>query len=241
MSYYLVGQQTMNFEQQHIIEPQVISGLDSIAQQLHHKPAKLYLLHGHSSVFTAGLMIGSAVHQPIAVIDAAVRFSSYMLSRIASALGIQPRTLQRRTYVSRSFTAFQTEAVITQKLPRFLKTTPCPIVIILGLLDTYYDKQVKPHECKQSLQRIMLKLKKLTIDGTHVLIADVEVSTSPIGKEGLFHIVQNAADVELILQPNEFGIQLHEKRRKQLWDGTTKPLHLLSTNREKVGVNSVER
>ncbi len=185
------------------LQPRAEFGIE--ARRFQTQPARLHLLHGHSGVFTAGLIIGSAAQQPIAIIDAATRFNSYTLAKVAAYLGIPAKTLLHRTYVTRSFTAFQTEASITTKLPRFLAAHPCRIVVILGLLDTYYDEQVKPRECQQSLQRIMNTLRELVKKNIHVLIADVEVAEPPKGKENLFQFIKNSVDDITILESREEG------------------------------------
>jgi hypothetical protein len=224
----------------HTAELQPIAEFSIVARQFQTQPAKFHLLHGHSGVFTAGLIIGSATQQPIAVIDGAVRFNSYTLSKVATYLGIPAKTLLHRTHITRSFTAFQTEAAITTKLLRFLAIHSCRIVVILGLLDTYYDEQVKPHECLQSLQRIMHTLKELVKKNIHVLIADIEVVDPPKGKENLFQLVKSAVDDIAILEINENGFQLKEERRKQLWGETTTPSRSSSIKIETHGANFVE-
>lgn len=231
----------MSFGQTQSLELPSVMGSDVVVGRLQRQPAKIHLLYGHSSVFMISLIVGSATNQPLAVIDGATRFNSYTMSKIATALGIPPPTLLHRTHVTRSFTAFQTETAIITKLPRFLQHMPCPLVIALGLLDAYYDEQVKPHECEQSLQRIMHTFRELTKNHIHILIADVEVTNPPPGKEKLFHLIHHAADIVLSLQPHEYGFQLKEERSKQQWDATTIPSLCLSTKIEKRGVSSEER
>ena len=218
-----------------------ISELGDVAHSLQERPAKLSLLCGHSAIFTLSLTMGSATRQPVAVIDGAMRFNSYTLSKIAHSLGMEAKALLHRISVTRSFTAYQTEAAITVKLPRFLATSPCRIAIILGLLDTYYDEQVQPHECRQSLSRILGTLRALVNKNIHVLIADLEITTPPQGKGDLFRLVKEAADTITILEPYENGFRLTEERSKQLWDETTIPLRLSSINNVKNGASSAAR
>jgi hypothetical protein len=218
-----------------------ISELKNAVNRLRERPARLHLLCGHSAVFTLSLAMGSATQQPIAVIDGAVRFNSYTLSKIANSLGMEAKALLHRTHVTRSFTAYQTEAAVTVKLPRFLAISSCRIVVILGLLDTYYDEQIQPHECRQSLHRILGTLKELVKKNIHVLIADLEVTTPPVGKEDLFNIVKKAADAVTILEPYENGFRLKEERNKQLWDATMIRSLLSSTDRGRPGASFAAR
>ena len=174
--------------------------LGAAAGRFRGHPGAVHLLHGHSSVYTAALLFACASKRPVAVIDGSMRFNSYIVSRLASFLGLAPKKTLARVHVTRSFTAFQTEAAVTSKLPRFLLRTPCPLVVVTGLLDTYYDEQVKPSECRKSLGRVMRTFGELARRDTHVLIADVDVaSAAPPGKSDLFALVQGGADEALLL------------------------------------------
>ena len=205
-------------ERLQLSETTTVKDTDIITRKLHQSPAKIFLLHGHSSVFQMSLFFGAQFQQPIAVIDGSMRFNSYSVSKIATLLHLPAKDVLRRTHITRSFTAFQTEAAVTTKLVRFLQSTPCKLVIVLGLLDTYYDEQVKPNECQQSLQRVMHTLKELTKQNIFVLLADVNVSNPPKGKESLFEIVRKNCDsvYQLYLTNNQF--QLTEQ-----WDVTMIP------------------
>ncbi len=172
-----------------------VAGIEVAVGRLRQRPAAVHLLHGHSSVYAGSLLIGAATDQPVAVIDGATRFNSYTLARIAATLHRPPEVVLRRTHVTRSFTAFQTEAAITKKLVRFLGAVPsCRLVIVLGLLHTYYDEQVTPHECRQSLLRVIDTFRLLARNNTHILVADVSVELPPPGKEALFRTLLQAAD-----------------------------------------------
>jgi hypothetical protein len=191
-----------------------LAGLDGAAERFRRFPAAVHLLHGHSSVYTAALLLGCASKRPVAVIDGSMRFNSYLISRLASFLGLPPGRTLERVHVTRSFTAFQTEAAVTSKLPRFLYRTPCPLVIVLGLLDTYYDEQVRPSECRESLLRIMRTLKVLARRETHVLIADVDVAAAaPPGKGDLFSLVRKEAESALLLGHDGTNFFLNQERR----------------------------
>jgi len=238
--------ETTASQQPYTIEPQSLAGFDVAISHMRRRPGAVHLLYGHSLVYTVSLLIGGAVNQPLAVVDGAMKFNSYTLSKIAALLGVPPKTLLQKTHVTRSFTAFQTEAAITTKLPRFLGSTPCPLVIILGLLDTYYDEQVHPPECRQSLRRIMQTLRELTAQNVHILIADIEATNVPPGKEMLFHLVRHSADVVMRLEHNEFqrcepAALSNEERRIPSWDEIMIPSLSLSIGAEKHGVNSEER
>jgi hypothetical protein len=221
-------------------QSQQLVGTEVLFHKFQQQPARTMLLHGNSAVFKASLLIGGMLNKPVVVIDGAIRFNSYTLSRIAKILNVPSKDLLKRTYITRSFTAFQTEAAITTKLINFLKRNPCPLVIVLGLLDTYYDEQVKPHECLQSLQRIFQTFNSLVKNNVNILISDVEVENPPKGKEQLYKFLYNSVDMVVSLQSNEHGLQFKEERRIQLWGETTIPSRPLSNEIETRGVNFAE-
>lgn len=214
----------MNFQQQEIVELHSIPGWEQQIQQFRERPAQLHLLYGHSSCYFISLAIGSAIQQQFAVIDGAMKFNSYRLSRIATFFSLPPRTVLQRIHLTRSFTAFQTEAAITTKLPRFIASHYCRNVIILGLLDTYYDEQVRSSECRQSLQRIFSTLHTLRRMNIHILLADTNLDDPPAGKTDLFRLMCNAADHVVKIQLENTIVQLYEEKNK-LWDATTIPSH----------------
>jgi len=194
--------------------------IGTFIEHFQKRPVSLQLLCGHSGVYALSLLIGSADGSPLIVIDGTTRFNSYLLSRIAVQLHCSPREILRRTYVTRSFTAYQTEAAVTVKLPRFLQSRPlCRNILILGLLHTYYDDQVKPAECRQSLVRVLQKLRQFARNGRRVLIADVQVDAAPQGKENLFRIVRQHVECTTMLTSGGEHLQLQEIPS---WDETTK-------------------
>ncbi|HUN66751.1 MAG TPA: hypothetical protein VMW43_11685 [Bacteroidota bacterium] len=181
----------------HTSEPaiDVPRGMSTAVERLQQRPAALHVLYGHSGVYTGSLLLGCAAGGPLAVIDGATRFNSYTVARIAQALSLPVQPLLRRTHITRAFTAFQLEAAVTTKLTGFLRTVPCPLVILLGPLHTYYDEQVTPQESRRSLDRLLGTIRTLTAGNTHVLAADVRVDQPPPGKKALFATLCGAADV----------------------------------------------
>lgn len=214
-----------------------LAPLGAAAGRFLSPPGAVHLLHGHSSVYTSALLFACASRRPVAVIDGSMRFNSYILSRLSTFLGLVPKETLARIHVTRSFTAFQTEAAVTSKLPRFLSSVRCPLVVVTGLLDTYYDEQVKPRECRESLGRVMRTFAELARRGTHVLVADVDVGPAgPPGKAGLFSLVREGADEALILRHDGELFHLdHDPHfnRRPLYG--TQQRHLYADHRQEPG------
>ncbi len=205
-----------------------LAGLGPTAGRFLGFPGAIHLLQGHSSVYTAALLFACASKRSVAVIDGSMRFNSYIISRLSSFLGLSPKETLARIHVTRSFTAFQTEAAVTSKLPRFLARVPCPLVVVTGLLDTYYDEQVKPSECRKSLGRVMRTFAELARGGAHVLIADVDVGrAAPQGKSDLFGLVRRGADEALLLGHDGADFYLDQDTSQ---DPNQNPNHQRSTS-----------
>lgn len=168
-------------------------------------PGKLYCLHGSAGVFR--LSLHAAAHAllsgiPITLVDGTNRFDVYSLARFARAVARQHRTRQGPTpeqllekiFVSRAFTCYQMEATVTERLPVFVRQKHSPVVIIFGLLDTFYDEQAPLFEVQASLRRIIGALHQLKRQHVSVLLASLETTPASKGRAGLFPALVAAMD-----------------------------------------------
>jgi hypothetical protein len=149
-------------------------------------PGKLYCLHGSSDVFR--LSLSAAAHVllndvPMTLVDGTNRFDAYYIAEFARRVSSQPAVerhvepddLLRNIFVSRAFTCYQMEATITERLPAFVRKKGSPVVIIFGLLDTFYDDQAPLFEVKASLQRVIEALGRLKQEHVSVLLASMDI------------------------------------------------------------------
>ena len=93
-------------------------------------PGKLYCVHGGSEVFRLALnavAVSLLRGVPVALVDGTNRFDIYAIARFARRLAARngtatptPEQLLARVFISRAFTCYQMEAVLTERLPRFL-------------------------------------------------------------------------------------------------------------------------
>ena len=188
-----------------------IRGLPRVLERFHAPPARLSLLCGGSQSHLAGLLLGSAARRPVAVVDGGMKFSSYTLARLAPLLGVPPALLLRRVHVTRAFTAFQAEAAVTVKLPRFAAAAGCTNAVLLDILETYYDEQISPFECRRSLLRMTAALRRLVGANVNVLLVAAGVSDPPPGKGELLGILAAAAERILTLRPQEGELLISEE------------------------------
>ncbi len=149
-------------------------------------PGKLFFLHGGDAVFRLSLNVaarGLAAGVPMTLIDGTNRFDVYYIAEFARrladrqppALRRSPEEFLRNLYISRAFTCFQMEAVLTDRLPAFLREQRSPVVVIFGLLDTFYDEQAPFHEVRAGLQRIIATLRALKERNVALLLASLDL------------------------------------------------------------------
>jgi hypothetical protein len=168
-------------------------------------PGKLYCLHGTGSVFRISLAAAAHVllgGRPVTLVDGTNRFDVYFLAEFArkhagvhpDGRRITPESLLDNIFVSRAFTCYQMEAVITERLPVFVRRRGSPVVIIFGLLDTFYDDQAPLFQVKAGVERIMEALRRLRQDNVAVLLASLDVKLGSKERNVLFPRLMTAMD-----------------------------------------------
>ncbi len=168
-------------------------------------PGKLFCLHGSDAVFRLSLNVaarGLASGVPMTLIDGTNRFDLYYLAEFARrladrqgpALRRSPEEFLRNIYISRAFTCFQMEAVITDRLPAFVQARRSPVVLIFGLLDTFYDEQAPLHEVRAGLRRIIATLRELKQHNVALLLASLDLRPASVERRALFPALAAAMD-----------------------------------------------
>jgi hypothetical protein len=152
---------------------------DTVIQKFRaNPPGKLFCLHGDNLVFR--LSLHAAAHallngSTIALVDGTNRFDAYFIAEFARRVSARPEDLLKRIFIARSFTCYQMEATITDRLPEFLKKSNSQIAIIFGLLDTFYDEQAPMFEVAGSIKRVIAALQRLKQSNVSVLLASRDV------------------------------------------------------------------
>jgi hypothetical protein len=176
-------------------------------QQFKSAPhGKLYCLHGTGGVFRISLAAAAHVllgGRPVTLVDGTNRFDVYFLAEFArkhaggvhpDGRRITPESLLDNIFVSRAFTCYQMEAVITERLPLFVRERGSPVVIIFGLLDTFYDDQAPLFQAKAGLERILGALRRLRQENVAVLLASLDVKLGSKERNGLFPHLMTVMD-----------------------------------------------
>jgi len=187
----------------------------ALVQQFNEAPpGKLYMLHGSPAVFR--LSLSAAAHVllqgiPLTLVDGTNRFDLYYLAEFARRFGMRyggvtPEELLQRIFVSRAFTCYQMEALITNRLPAFVQRSGSPIVVIFGLVDTFYDEQAPLFEVRGSLRRVLVSLDALKRDGISVLLASDNCMPATPDRNGLLPMI--AAGMDRVFRVTEAESQV---------------------------------
>ena len=163
-------------------------------------PGTLYGVHGDSSVFRLALIAaGYTLLQgvPVTLVDGSNRFDLYGLAEFERRMAggqCTPDDLLRNIFISRAFTCYQMEAVIAERLQPFVRGRGSPVVLIFGLLDTFYDEQAPLRDVRLGVQRMLRALQGLKRDGVSVLVASTDVGPVPPARRGLLPGVMQTMD-----------------------------------------------
>lgn len=152
-----------------------------------YKPGKVVLLLGDSSVRRSGNRLPSVYkislvvikemlrRMPnIGIVDGANRFDAYGLARLAQSEGEDPSIVLSRVFLSRIFTAFQMDGVMTRGIEMFLADKyfghDAKVMVVFGLLDLFYDDEISVRESEKSFVRISAAFDRLKEKGISILL-----------------------------------------------------------------------
>ena len=187
-------------------------------------PGKLYFLHGGDTVFRLSLSAAAYVllnGVPLTLVDGTNRFDVYYIAEFArkvtnervGGIPVTPESLLDNIFISRAFTCYQMEALVTDRLPEFVRKVQSPVVIIFGLLDTFYDEQAPLFEVRGSLRRITTALLQLKQAGISLLLASRDVRPASKGRDGLFAELAVMMDRVFSIRDEEGHLWVERKSR----------------------------
>lgn len=90
----------------------------------------------------------------VVVVDGGNMFDPYVISRVTRMLGVPPRSVLSRFYVSRGFSCYQIESLIVSMLPDFMKEKQPVALIVTGPLETFYDSEVPLRDAASLLRGV---------------------------------------------------------------------------------------
>ncbi len=160
-------------------------------------PGKVYLLYGDDRVFPLSLTMAAhamTTGSSVAVVDGCNQFNVHLISRFARERRMDPKKLLDRIFISRGFTCYQMEQAVTHRLPAFLGTIHSTTAMIFGLLDTFFDEQASLREVQQILQRVLVSLHAMKLNGVSVLVVCHAYNVLPEERNRLFATLKAGMD-----------------------------------------------
>lgn len=209
-------------------------------------PGKLYCLHGGSGVFRLSLRAaGNALLNgvPVTLVDGSNRFDLYGLAefaRRAAGSNRAPEQVLHNIFVSRAFTCYQMEAVLTERLPAFVHQKHSPVVLIFGLLDTFYDEQAPLFEVRNALERILGALHALRNEGIALLLASADIRPASSSRAGLFPRLAQAMDRVYRLTEEANGRWSLEQQPQRMKHNEPLCISAVNSDRGYHGTNSTD-
>ena len=104
------------------------------------------------------------------VLDGANSFNAYFVARLARRWGFAPETILERIKLSRAFTCYQMKELVTRRLASALSPPQGTAIFCLGLLETFYDEDVKMVDAVPMIKMISANFATLARRGYTILI-----------------------------------------------------------------------
>jgi hypothetical protein len=164
----------------------------------------LVLLYGDHAVLAYSLravasLLASGQH--VVFIDSANAFNPFLIAEVATRLNRPPEELLNRIHVSRTFTAHQLEALITERLSDALKTYASRVLVASGFLDNLYDEDVELREAWRVFRKATAHLRAIADSGSLVLMVCSTPAVRLRDRDGLLDAVVAMADRVVKLEP----------------------------------------
>jgi hypothetical protein len=96
------------------------------------------------------------------------RFDEFRLARYARAQGLDPAAILQRIIFSRPFTCHQLHHGVLNLDAEKMKAWDA--FYVLGLLDTFWDEDIRYPDAVRLLQEIIARLKQFALDGLPILV-----------------------------------------------------------------------
>jgi hypothetical protein len=130
----------------------------------------------------------------IIVLDGANIFDLTLITQLSKSLNMDTRALLQRIHLSRAFTVHQLEAVISDRLKGALQKYGSRMLLVSGLLDTFWDEEVPLWEASRILRKVMGKLRQIAVMGCRVVLIAPDPPVPMSKRMGLVSITTKNAD-----------------------------------------------
>ena len=136
------------------------------------------------------------------VLDGANSFNAYFVARLARRWGYAPEPVLERIKLSRAFTCYQMKELATRRLASALGPSQGTAIFCLGLLETFYDEDVKVTDAARMIKMISVTFAALARRGYTILITAREPRAEQKERLVLLDLLKESAQrVERIQTP----------------------------------------
>ena len=136
------------------------------------------------------------------VLDGANSFNAYVVARLARRWGYAPEPILERIKLSRAFTCYEMKELVTRRLANALGPSQGTAIFCLGLLETFYDEDVKVADAVRMVKKISVTFTALARRGYTILITAREPRTEQSDRLVLLDLLKATAQrVERIPAP----------------------------------------
>ncbi len=124
----------------------------------------LYLFCGreYRGPVTSVALLSALEGKNVVVVDAGNMFDPYVVSRLCRVMRVDPAKVLSRFFIARGFTCHQVENLILGSLPDFVRQHRPSVVLVVGLLESFYDSEVPFREAEMLLKRTLKVLSGLS-------------------------------------------------------------------------------
>jgi hypothetical protein len=136
------------------------------------------------------------------VLDGANSFNAYFVARLARRWGYAPEPVLEQIQLSRAFTCYQMKELVTRRLASALGPSQGTAIFCLGLLETFYDEDVKVADAARMIKMISATFSVLARRGYTILITAREPRAEQKDRLVLLDLLKESAQrVERIHTP----------------------------------------
>lgn len=179
-------------------------------------PGKMAGIFGDGAT---GLVLGALARpllhgETIVAVDGGNRFDPYEIGKAAKALGGDGKEALSRIRVSRAFTCYQMEALLSRRLPEALSRFDARLALVIGLPETFSDADVTYAEACRVFRNCLSALRRIALSGTRVVLVGRgepptknhhSVGPVPGNRSGFFRYLVRTAEPVLLMRRSEEG------------------------------------
>ena len=182
----------------------------------------LSVIHGSRAIFDLSLLavVRSQMSDTLrgaVFVDGANSFNPYVVSTMARTHGLDSEEILREVLVSRAFTAFQLQTLISERLELAVREHKARLVVISDLPALYFDSEVKPSETIRLFNLAVNKLANLASKYNLVTIATASNQDWIRRKRVILELLFKRADVLLKVEEKpktaKFILQKHPRAK----------------------------